>query len=482
MSVSTTNTESSKVNLNDNDVEKVTNIDSDNDSPPDLTNPKESKVIEPEVKTPIDLNNTEMPEHDDNSVVEEPKKGIIGLDNMGNTCYLNAVLQTVSNLDDFRKFLFDGDFTEHLKGPLEESLFYQTFRIIKHMWESSEDSLSPKSFKKKFVEKQKQFMGFEQQDSHEAMHFLIDHLHEEIARPIKLNISLPAELNEYFDFCDKYYQRFELDKDAKIDKDVLKIFDTKLEETVDYFAMKYYNQLSPKYSAISEFFQSITCSLTKCPDCSHVSPKFDNNYMIEIEIPELDDEDIKSSELFKKIFAEKVVELKEKTDNEELIAKFCINEIKQKYIHKLNDLLMNYQKSEKLDDSNLWNCEVCEKKVNGIKQTKIFKNPQYLIIHFKRFKHIMVNGNVSIMKIKNLIGYEKYLDIKPLMLKNTENTKYELVGGINHMGEYQFGHFTNFSRNNDKWYNFNDDKVNEINCTGIPLTQNAYMLIYKRCD
>jgi ubiquitin C-terminal hydrolase len=475
MSVSTTNTVSNP----------VLNLNSENESPPDLikvSEVKESEVKESKGDKPIDLNNTEMPEHDDSSVVEEPKKGIIGLDNLGNTCYLNSVIQTMSNLDDFRKFLFDGEFTEHLKGPLEESLFYQTFRIVKHMWESSEESLAPKSFKRKFVEQQKQFMGFEQQDSHEAMHFLIDHLHEEIARPIKLNISLPPELNEYFDFCDKYYQRFELDKDAKIDKDILKIFDTKLEETVDYFAMKYYNQLSTKYSSISEFFQSITCSLTKCPDCGHVSPKFDNNYMMELEIPELDDEDVKNSELFKKMFAEKVEELKEKTDNEELIAKFCINEIKQKYIHKLNDLLMNYQKSEKLDDSNLWNCEVCEKKVNGIKQTKIFKNPQYLIIHFKRFKHITVNGNVNIMKIKNLIGYEKFLDIKPLMLKNTDNTKYELVGGINHMGEYQFGHFTNFARNNDKWYNFNDDKVNEINCTGIPLTQNAYMLIYKRCE
>ena len=142
---------------------------------------------------------------------------------------------------------------------------------------------------------------------------------------------------------------------------------------------------------------------------------------------------------------------------------------------------LKIKKQEILDDDNLWNCEICEKKVNGIKQTKIFKNPEYLIIHFKRFKHVTINEETSIIKIKNLITYEKFLEIKPLMVKNTNGTKYELLGGINHMGEYQFGHFTNFAKNGDKWYNFNDDSVSDINCTGIPLTPNAYMLIYKRC-
>jgi hypothetical protein len=68
------------------------------------------------------------------------------------------------------------------------------------------------------------------------------------------------------------------------------------------------------------------------------------------------------------------------------------------------------------------------------------------------------------------------------MIRPTENTKYEIVGGINHMGEYGFGHYTCFAKNNNKWYNFNDDSVNELNCNGIPLSQHAYMLIYKKIE
>jgi ubiquitin C-terminal hydrolase len=52
------------------------------------------------------------------------------------------------------------------------------------------------------------------------------------------------------------------------------------------------------------------------------------------------------------------------------------------------------------------------------------------------------------------------------------------------MGEYSGGHFTAFASNNNKWYNFNDSHVNHINIpeTDIPLSPNAYMLIYRRCD
>ena len=65
---------------------------------------------------------------------EKPKLGIVGLCNMGNTCYLNSVLQILSNLDDFRNFLFNCDFVSNLKKDLDESLFVVTHRIIKQLW------------------------------------------------------------------------------------------------------------------------------------------------------------------------------------------------------------------------------------------------------------------------------------------------------------------------------------------------------------
>lgn len=417
--------------------------------------------------------NTESNKTKDDSDSEEPKKGIVGLNNMGNTCYLNSVIQVLSNMDEFRQYLFEGNFVGSLKSELDNSLFYQTYRIIKHLWETTADNLSPKSFRNKFVQKQNQFMGFEQQDSHEAMQFLLDNLHEEVAQPIDLNISVPDEMKPFFDKCEEFYN-----SDMK-NKNTLKEIDDNPDKALDYFAMKYYSKLAKNYSEVSELFQSIVCNLTKCSDCSHLSYSFDNSFMLSVSLPELDEALIKESEVYKKFFDEKVEELKEKTTDQDLISKFCINELKNKYIFKLSELLDSFQKAEILDEKNQWYCDNCEKKVCAYRQSKIYKNPKFVIIHLKRFKHVNHNGNTFIVKLKNLVGYEEQINIRHLMIKDSPNTTYELIGGINHMGEYNFGHFTAFAKNNNKWYNYNDDRVNEIKCTDVPISPSAYMLIYR---
>lgn len=447
---------------------------------------EQQKIIEKLKEEFKRVKEVEIHSKDDDGILEVPKLGIIGLNNMGNTCYLNAMLQILSNLDDFRKYLFDGSFVGTLKGELDDSLFYQTHRIIKHLWESSADSLSPKSFRNKFVEKEMQFVGFNQQDSHEALHFLLDILHEEIAQPIDIEVTIEPELGEFFKICDQFYNN-----EGVKDKSLLKIIDSNKEKTLDYFAMKYYNSLSKSYSEVADMFQSVTCDLLQCPDCEHIKYNFNKQYITELCFPEANDEEIKKLDAYETLFAKAKEDLKEKNNDEPkiseisintLISKICINEIRNKKIYKLDDLLHEFQKIETLDADNLWFCENCEKKVAAAKQHKIYKCPKYFVVHFKRFDSIVINGNVNIVKLKNLVGYNEQIDIADLMIRPTENTKYEIVGGINHMGEYGYGHYTSFAKNNNKWYNFNDDSVNELNCNGIPLSQHAYMLIYKKIE
>jgi ubiquitin C-terminal hydrolase len=418
---------------------------------------------------------------------QTPRKGKVGLNNMGNTCYLNAVLQTISNMNEFRGYLFKGEFVSTLKKDMEESLFYQLYRIVKHLWETTSDSLSPKSFREKFIEKQKLFYGYEQQDSNEAIQFLLDNLHEEIARKITINYDLTNELSSFCSVLDNYFTNKDKFTEAeKIDKKkfIRSLIRDNRDHSLNYFAMKYLNTLSNSYSEICDYFGIINCQLKKCPECNHIKYNFEQNYMLHISLPELDDEAILKNDMYKKLFEEKKEELKEKVSNDDLISKLCVNEIKQKYVYNLNDLLIHNQIPEIMDEHNLWNCNNCLNKVRAIAQPKLFKTPKYLIIHFKRFKNVVQNGNTFIVKLKNLIKYEKILDVQNLMIKETPNTKYELISGINHMGEYSGGHFYSFANNDKKWLNYNDDRVSDININDddIPLSQNAYMLIYKQCD
>jgi len=475
LNTSSTHIESTnKKDKEDKEEDELEHIEHPENSDDELLDSEQQKIInhlKEEFKRTKEI---EIDFKTDDEMLEIPKKGLIGLNNMGNTCYLNSMLQILSNLDEFRKYLFDGNFVGSLKGELDDSLFYQTYRIIKHLWESSADSLSPKSFKNKFVQKEMQFMGFNQQDSHEALHFLLDILHEESAQPIDLDVTIQPELNDFFNICDQFYNN-----EGTKDKNLLKIIDANKDKTLDYFAMKYYNNISKSYSEVADMFQSVTCDLLQCPDCEHIKYNFNKQYITELCFPETSDEQIKSLEVYTTMFPKVKEDLKEKTTNDDIISKLCINEIRNKYVYKLDDLLHDSQKIETLDADNLWFCENCEKKVAAAKQHKVYKNPKYLVIHFKRFNNIVINGNVNIVKLKNLIGYNDQIDIADLMIRPTENTKYEIVGGINHMGEYGFGHFTCFAKNNNKWYNFNDDSVNELNCNGVPLSQHAYMLIYK---
>lgn len=147
------------------------------------------------------------------------------------------------------------------------------------------------------------------------------------------------------------------------------------------------------------------------------------------------------------MFEEKVEEFKDKTSDKELITKFCINEIKNKNVFRLSDLIDNFFKAEQQDEQNMWECEGCEQKVKALQQTKIYKSPKYLILHLKRFQHIVHNGNVNIFKVGNLVGYDEKINIKQQMIKSSDNnTIYKLVGGINHIGRYEGGHFTSFSK------------------------------------
>lgn len=120
-----------------------------------------------------------------------------GIHNLGNTCYMNAVLQCLSRTPLLSSFFSEGRFTKELnkKNPKSSqgTISAELAVIFKALEDPTEDCV-PVSFKKAFTDRYSDFQGNGQQDSHEFLRVLMDFLHEDLSR-IKDNENCPNTIS-----------------------------------------------------------------------------------------------------------------------------------------------------------------------------------------------------------------------------------------------------------------------------------------------
>ena len=67
-----------------------------------------------------------------------------------------------------------------------------------------------------------------------------------------------------------------------------------------------------------------------------------------------------------------------------------------------------------------------------------------------------------------------------LFSDESATAEYSLSSIVNHYGRFEFGHCTSFCKNNDSWYEFDDDKISRMYQTHHLVTNAAYMMFYVR--
>lgn len=112
--------------------------------------------------------------------------GVIGLRNLGNTCFLNSSLQCLSATIPLTDYFLGYDYRSEInKGNFLGTggkLVTAYAELMKKMWLGRKSVAEPSNFKQQIGTFAPQFNGFHQHDSQELLGFLLDGIHEDLNR------------------------------------------------------------------------------------------------------------------------------------------------------------------------------------------------------------------------------------------------------------------------------------------------------------
>ncbi|CAM9950630.1 unnamed protein product [Ectocarpus sp. 12 AP-2014] len=168
----------------------------------------------------------------------------------------------------------------------------------------------------------------------------------------------------------------------------------------------------------------------------------------------------------------------------------------------LEQCLDAYTREETLEEEDSWYCSSCQAHRRGVMKIDLWKMPDVLVIHMKRF-HCSARWRE---KIRTLVLFpHSGLDMSGFVSSNSAHRNqagggqagmvYDLFGVVNHMGGMTGGHYTAYCRSSPcskdgveevtgwglehPWLNFDDEFVEEMAPDKI-VSDAAYVLFYRR--
>ena len=360
-----------------------------------------------------------------NSILIMSKQPIlVGLNNIGATCYMNATLQCLSNTTKLTVYflkMFKYDINN--KNKIMSNEYYN---VVKNLWDKNNTnrSFSPYSFKEKLGQENPLFLGIQANDSKDLINFLLERIHLELNEPRK-------------DQNNNMKESYVINQNDQLNESkMLNLF---------------INEFKSKYnSIISNLFYGMIETKSKCMKCQNIKYNFQVYSFLEFPL--------------------------------EQVNKYCFNQGKrQNYNNNQNpdvdlyECFEYHRNLELMTGDNQMYCNICNSNEDALYGTQISSAPNYLIINLNRGRGAVYECKVNFPEQLNLLNFITY---------NKENTVFELYAVISHLGPSSMsGHFVAYCKRREdehyKWYLFNDAIVSE--CKNKEEFRNGmpYILFYK---
>ncbi|XP_068778662.1 ubiquitin carboxyl-terminal hydrolase 21 [Struthio camelus] len=345
--------------------------------------------------------------------------GHIGLRNLGNTCFMNAVLQCLSSTKPLRDYCLRKEFHQEQPGvPRAQQELTEAFAdVITALWHpDSTEPVNPGRFKAIFQKYVPSFTGYSQQDAQEFLKFFMDRLHVEINRKGRKTPSILADT-----------KRPSVLEDSELLSD---------DERANQMWKRY---LEREDSKIVDLFVGQLKSCLKCQACGYRSTTFEVFCDLSLPIP-------------KKGFAGGKV--------------------------SLHDCFSLFTKEEELDSENAPVCDKCRQRTRSTKKLTIQRFPRILVLHLNRFS----TTRYSIKKCSVFVDFPlQQLNLREFASEKAGSPVYSLYALCNHSGSVHYGHYTAFCRDQAGWRVYNDSRVSPISENQVPSSE-GYVLFYELDD
>ena len=415
-----------EISNNNNNVPKINNIMNNNNF--------NNNIFPNNPFNNININNNNMNFGKNNNVkiklnpkknaiqpIEKYKKPtLIGLQNIGATCFMNATLQCLSQTKRLTNYFLN---EEHLpiiinnnialNDPNQLQLSPVYFELLENLWNKEGESYyAPYNFMNRINDMNPLFKKGEAGDAKDFIIYILEQMHKELKKPLNLNnVNQNLTINQY-------------DQNITL--------------------MNFFNEFSKETSILSDLFFGFNETTNICSNCKFIynsqnkpNPICYNYGIFNLLIFPLE-------------------EIKKYKNNMNLMNLQSFYQGPTNNV-SMDDCFIYNEKTDFFTGDNKNYCNLCKQLCDSQYTSKIYVSPNILILILNRGKGNMYKVNLDFTMKLDITNY--------VILKENTRIIYNLYGVITHLGESgPNAHFVASCKSpvDNKWYRYNDAQVSPI--------------------